>query len=155
METSAIVYMVVLLTLLTASGAKRTHILLGLTVPVLPIVWSIIQHPYRLQRLITYLNPVRDPLGSGYQQIRSLEASRSAGFWGQGFTFPVRTLPEIHSDMIFTYLFYTFGWLTGLAVMALAVTLIIRMIRLSTQLKDDYGRLLVMSITGIFGVQFF
>ena len=153
--SSIVIYMIAVLTLLLVSGAKRTHILLAAASPLVLVVGAILQNPYRLQRLITYFNPSGDPLGSGYQQVTSLELIRSAGLWGQGFTFPSRMLGEIHTDMIFTYLVFTFGWLAGLAIMAAALTLIIRMIRLARQVKDSYGRLLVSSITAIFLVQFF
>lgn len=153
--SSTVIYIIVVLTLLLASGAKHTHILLAAAAPLVLVLGAILQHPYRIQRLITYFNPSRDPLGSGYQQVTSLELIRSAGLWGQGFTFPARTLAGIHTDMIFTYLVFTFGWLAGFAIVAVAITLIIRMIRLSRQVKDSYGRLLVTSMAAIFLVQFF
>lgn len=152
--SSIIIYIIIVLTLLLASGAKRTHILLVATAPLVLVFGAILQHPYRIQRLITYFNPLRDPLGSGYQQVTSLKLIRSAGLWGQGFTFPEKTLPEIHTDMIFTYLVHSFGWLAGLAIGAVALTLIVRMFRLSRQVKDSYGRLLVRSVAAIFLVQF-
>lgn len=153
--STAIIYLIVVFTLLLASGAKRTHLIVGIAGPLALVLGTIIQNPYRTQRLITLFNPFRDPLGSGYQQVKSLEMIRSAGLWGQGFTFPARTLPEIHTDMVFTYLVYTFGWLAGLAIIAAAVALVIRMIRLARQVKDTYARLLVTSVTSIFLVQFF
>lgn len=153
--SNTIIYSTVVLSLLLVSGIKRTHILLGASGPLILVIGAILLNPYRLQRLITSFNPYGDPLGSGYPQVTSLELVRSAGLWGQSFTFPARTLPEIHTEMIFTFLVYTFGWLAGLAIIAVAVTLIIRMIRLARQIKDIYGRLLVTSLTVIFLVQFF
>jgi len=146
---TAVIYLLVSFVLLIIAGAQRRHILLASGVPPLLLWGAIIQEPYRMLRLSTLINPFRDPLGWDYPQVIAMKAIRTAGFWGQGFTFPTHTLPEIHTNMVFTYLVFTFGWLAGLAVLALTILLIIRLVRLCGQVKDLYGRLLSLTLIHI------
>ncbi|OPX91569.1 MAG: Rod shape-determining protein RodA [Pelotomaculum sp. PtaB.Bin013] len=151
----AILYTIVFLILMRVSGAKLSRVFL-VSMPIISyILFFFLGHPYRLDRITVFMHPYRDPDGAGYLYTRLTETIHAAGLWGQGFTLPAGTLPEVHADSIFAYVVYTFGWITGLAVLTLAVTLIIRMNHVARQAKDLYGRLLVTGLAGIFAVQFF
>ncbi|ABO48861.1 peptidoglycan biosynthesis protein, FtsW/RodA/SpoVE family [Desulforamulus reducens MI-1] len=116
-------------------------------------VFALFQESYRLNRLLTFINPHNDPMGSGYIYIQSIEAIKSAGLWGQGFTFS-GNLPEIHTDLIFSYMVYTFGWVAGAIVIMLALALIAIMTGVFRQIKDKFGKLLVAGLTSILGLHF-
>lgn len=114
----------------------------------------MISEPYRLSRLTAFLFPGRDPQGAGYIFIQLRELLVSAGWWGQGLNFPAHLVPEIHTDFIFAYITYTFGWLAALMLLALAALLVIKMSAAIRQVKEPFGKLLVTAITVLIAVQF-
>lgn len=150
-----ILYPIVFLILMRASGAKLSCVFLA-AIPLFISYALFIIHlrPYQIRRLIAFMHPYRDPDSTGWLYIRLTEILHAAGLWGQGFTFPAGSLPSVHGDLILAYVVYTFGWISGLAVLALAITLILRMNHVARQAKDLYGRLLVTGLTVIFAVQF-
>lgn len=152
----AILYAVVFLILMRASGAKLWRVFL-VSMPIIgyTTLFSLLGKPYHVARITAFMHPYRDPQGAGWLYIRLTETIHAAGLWGQGFTFPAGALPEVHAELILAYVVYTFGWISGLAVLSLAITLIIRMKQVARQSKDLYGRLLVTGLAGIFAVQFF
>lgn len=87
---------------------------------ILPIAWNFL-HEYQQNRVLTFLNPERDPLGAGYHIIQSKIAFGSGGVFGKGFLHGTQThlnfLPEKHTDFIFTMFSEEFGMLGGLAVL--------------------------------------
>ena len=86
----------------------------------LPVVWSFL-HEYQQNRVLTFLNPERDPLGTGYHIIQSKIAFGSGGVFGKGFLHGTQThlnfLPEKHTDFIFTMLSEEFGLFGSLSVL--------------------------------------
>jgi len=153
--TAAFLYALVFLIIMRASGAKIKDISLTIIFPLVLAILSVVTCPHRIARLLALFNPYRDPQGIGYTVIQSIEAIRSAGFWGQGFNFPMRILPHLHTDFIFTYIVYSLGWITGLAVVVLATALLVRIFRVSKLVKDRYGQLLVSGLVGILMIQFY
>jgi rod shape determining protein RodA len=84
---------------------KRVFKTLALSFPLLlPLSWNFL-HDYQKERILTFLNPERDPLGSGYHIIQSQIAIGSGRFWGKGFLegtqSQLRFLPEKHTDFAF------------------------------------------------------
>lgn len=81
---------------------------------MLPVVWNCL-HEYQQNRVLTFLNPERDPLGTGYHIIQSKIAFGSGGIFGKGFLHGTQThlnfLPEKHTDFIFTMFSEEFGLL--------------------------------------------
>ncbi len=79
----------------------------GFTVPVIcfaslsPALWYLANRGYRAERVLTWLDPWNDPLGSGYQVIQGLIAFANGGVWGIGLGRGQEFLPEIHNDFIF------------------------------------------------------
>ena len=80
----------------------------------LPFAISLLK-PYQKARILTFLNPERDPLGQGYQIIQSKIAIGSGGFFGKGYLKGTQSylefLPEKHTDFIFTLFSEEFGFL--------------------------------------------
>jgi len=89
-------------------GGARLWQFIGLSVAVASILGLIaVSQPYRLERLMTFLNPWQDPFGSGYQLTQSLIAFGRGSFWGQGLgdgLLKLSYLPEAHTDFIFAVL---------------------------------------------------
>ena len=87
---------------------------------LLPIAISFLK-PYQKSRILTFLNPERDPLGAGYQIIQSKIAIGSGGLFGKGFLNGSQSyldyLPEKHTDFIFTLFSEEFGFFGSLFIL--------------------------------------
>lgn len=96
------------------------------------IFWQILK-PYQINRILTFMDPTRDPLGAGYQVIQSKIAIGSGGLWGKGFLRGTQKnldfLPEHHTDFIFSVYGEELGFLLSLALLALFFFLLIKIIK--------------------------
>lgn len=137
---------------LTKKSWKEFALIAG-SVPLLLLLVSPFS-PSRFERLLLLLRPYSDPNGSGYVAIQSIEAIKSAGMWGRGFAAAIRTLPMIQSEMIFTYLVYTLGWMAGFAIVAAAMLLIARIGKIAKVIQDLYGKMIISGFLAVFAVQF-
>lgn len=90
----------------------------------------------------------------GYQQLNVIEAVRSAGLWGNGFGVTNNKIPYLQSEMVFTHLIYSFGWVFGGAVMLLTVLFIVKAITALRTLKDSYAKGLATAMLSIIGFHF-
>ncbi len=102
--------------------------LLGVSALIMaPIAWQFL-HQYQKNRVLTFLNPERDPLGTGYHIIQSKIALGSGGIFGKGFLSGTQShlnfLPEKHTDFIFTMLSEEFGLIGGSFVILLNLIII-------------------------------
>ncbi|OMC69050.1 hypothetical protein BK126_14805 [Paenibacillus sp. FSL H7-0326] len=105
---------------------------------------------YMVARFQTYLNPTGE--GAHVTGI-TIEAIRSAGWFGHGFAAINTSLPYIHNDSILTYLFYCYGWSFAL-VLGLFITLLLhRMWTLQKSIRDSYGKLIVTLVVFYFGIR--
>lgn len=114
------------------------------------IAGLIIMAPYRLKRILSFLNPWEDPLGSGFQIIQSLYAIGPGGFFGQGFGNSFQKhfyLPEPQTDFIFSIISEEFGFMGVLIVSTLFLTIIYRGFIISRRCNDKYGKYLSFGIT--------
>lgn len=115
----------------------------------------IIAAPYRLKRILSFLNPWSDPLGSGFQIIQSLYAIGPGGLFGFGFLNSRQKhfyLPEPQTDFIFSIISEEFGFMGIVIVSTLFLIIIIRGINIAIKCKDLFGKLLCFGI--IFGLSF-
>jgi rod shape determining protein RodA len=122
-----------------------------------PVLWHLM-HDYQRQRVITFLNPEQDPLGTGYHIIQSKIAIGSGGLFGKGWLNGTQAhlefLPERSTDFIFAVLGEEFG-LFGIGVLLVIYSIIvIRSLYIATQAQDTYGRLLGGSLTMTFFIYF-
>ncbi|RBP84164.1 rod shape-determining protein RodA [Marinomonas rhizomae] len=121
-------------------------------------LWQFM-HDYQRQRVLTFLNPESDPLGSGWNIIQSKTAIGSGGIYGKGFLEGTQAqldfLPESHTDFIIAVLAEEFGML-GCGVLILAYLLVIaRGLYIAANAEDNYARLLAGSLTLTFFVYMF
>ena len=109
-----------------------------------PFIISFLQ-PYQKLRILSFLNPDRDPLGSGYQIIQSKIAVGSGGLFGKGFLKGTQGylefLPEKHTDFIFTLYSEEFGFIGSLFLLLIYSIIIYRIVMIGTQSRSYFGRL--------------
>lgn len=124
-----------------------------------PVLWIYLMHDYQRQRVLTFLNPERDPLGAGYHIIQSKIAIGSGGVdgkgWLQGTQSQLEFLPERHTDFIFSVFSEEFG-LTGVVVLlALYGFIILRGLIIALRAQDTFSKLLAGALTLTFFVYVF
>ena len=110
----------------------------------LPFIISFLK-PYQKLRILTFLDPDRDPLGAGYQIIQSKIAIGSGGLSGKGFLKGTQSyldfLPEKHTDFIFTLFSEEFGFIGSVALLILYSIIIIRILRIGAISRSIFSRL--------------
>jgi rod shape determining protein RodA len=124
-----------------------------------PVFWYTMMHDYQKRRVLTFLNPESDPLGSGYHIIQSKIAIGSGGVFGKGWLNgtqgQLEFLPERTTDFIFAVLGEEFGLMGLLILLSLYLLIIIRGLVIASQANDTYERLLAGSISLTFFVYVF
>jgi rod shape determining protein RodA len=123
-----------------------------------PAAWYLMRD-YQRQRVLTFLNPENDPLGTGYHIIQSKIAIGSGGIGGKGWLNGTQShlefLPERHTDFIFAVISEEFGLIGVLALLALYLFVILRGLYIASQAQDTFCRLLAGSLTLVFFVYLF
>ena len=123
-----------------------------------PFAWHYL-HEYQRERILTFLNPERDPLGAGYHILQSKIALGSGGMFGKGFQQGTQShlnfLPEMQTDFIFTSLAEEFGLMGALGLLALYVCMLAYAVAIALRSRSQFGRLLGMGIAATFFVYFF
>ncbi len=145
--------------LLLAGMRWRIILILVLLAAVsMPLVWKHM-HDYQRARVITFLDPQRDPLGSGYHIIQSKIAIGSGGFFGKGWLHGTQShlefLPEHATDFIFAVIGEEFGLIGGIVLICVILAITLRCLYISSQAQDTFSRLLAGSLTILFFISFF
>ena len=152
---TGMIILVSIIGLLFVSGVDfKFFIRLGL-IGVVGIVLLIAIAPYRLERILSFLNPWSDPLGSGFQIIQSLYAIGPGGLFGQGFMNSRQKhfyLPEPQTDFIFSIISEEFGFLGILIVATLFTIIIFKGFKIAQNSGDKFAKFLAFGIT--FGLAF-
>ncbi len=121
----------------------------GLVAAALPLAWSRL-HDYQKQRVLTFLDPERDPLGAGYHIIQSKIALGSGGLFGRGFLAGTQArldfLPEKQTDFAFTLLAEEAGFAGAAGVLLLCLLIVLVALRISLRSSSDFGRLVAMGV---------
>ena len=122
-------------------------------IALLPIAISFLK-PYQKSRILTFLNPDRDPLGAGYQIIQSKIAIGSGGLFGKGFLQGSQSyldyLPEKHTDFIFTLFSEEFGFFGSIFILLLYGVIVSRIIRIGNMTRSNFGKLYCYSFASAF-----
>jgi len=125
----------------------------------LPILWFYLMHDYQRTRVMTLLDPEKDPLGSGYHIIQSKIAIGSGGFsgkgWLEGTQSQLEFLPERHTDFIFAVFGEEFGLVGIICLLVLYLLIIGRGLYIAAQAQEVFGRLLAGALTLTFFVYVF
>ena len=119
----------------------------------LPVAIAFLK-PYQKSRILTFLNPDRDPLGAGYQIIQSKIAIGSGGIFGKGFLNGSQSyldyLPEKHTDFIFTLFSEEFGFAGSVLILLLYGLIISRIIKIGNITRSNFGKLYCFSFASAF-----
>jgi rod shape determining protein RodA len=156
---SSLVFFPALIAMVYAAGAKRSHLALILlaTIAFLPVAYFFVLHDYQRTRLTSFLHPSDSPLGDSFQQIRA-ETSVAAGGWtgadwpeGQPqFAFSV---PEHHTDFIWSTFSEQWGLLGSSIVVALFVGYMFSVLALAFRTREPFGRLVLVGLITMQTVQ--
>lgn len=143
------------------AGLRWRWILTALAalVPIAVAMWYFVLHNYQKQRVLTFLDPESDPLGTGWNIIQSKAAIGSGGVFGKGWLLGTQShldfLPESHTDFIIAVLAEEFG-LVGVCLLLLVYLLLIaRGLKITVQAQTLFGKLLAGALTMTFFVYVF
>ena len=120
------------------------------------MIFLIIKEPYRLQRVVTFLDPWKDATGDGWQVIQSLYAIGSGGLFGVGLGESKQKflyIPEPHNDFIFSILGEELGFIGCAAVLILFAIFIWRGVLIAMKAPDMFGSLIAVGITALVAIQ--
>ena len=147
---TGMIIVVTIIVLLFISGVKmKFFIKLGF-LGLLGIIGLILIAPYRLKRIISFINPWADPLGSGFQIIQSLYAIGPSGLLGTGLGNSIQKhfyLPEPQTDFIFSIISEELGFMGVLIISTLFITIIYRGINISIKQEDNFAKYLSFGLT--------
>ena len=152
---TGVVIVMTIIVLLFISGVKINFFIKIGILGLLGVIILILIAPYRLERIISFINPWTDPLGSGFQIIQSLYAIGPGGLLGLGFGNSIQKhfyLPEPQTDFIFAIISEEFGFLGVLIISTLFITIIYSGLKISMRCQDNFGKFLAFGIT--FGLAF-
>ncbi|MFC1883327.1 putative lipid II flippase FtsW [Thermodesulfobacteriota bacterium] len=141
---------------LFVGGAKFSQLVSILIISSPAVLWLIYQAEYRLDRIWTYLNPWRDPTGSGFQIIHSFLAFGSGGVFGEGLGNSKQKLfylPESHTDFVLSIIGEEMGFIGVIVVIILFGVLIWRGIKIALNASDLYSTYLALGLTCLLGFQ--
>ena len=116
---------------------------------IIGIVVLIIIAPYRMDRITSFINPWKDPLGTGFQMIQSLYAIGPGGILGLGLGNSIQKhfyLPEPQTDFIFSIISEEFGIMGSIIVVGLFIFILYRSIKISLNTKDLFSKYLSFGI---------
>lgn len=123
-------------------------------VAALPLMWNYVMHDYQKTRVLTLLDPTKDPLGDGYHIIQSMIAIGSGGVWGKGWLNGTQThldyIPESTTDFIFAVYGEEFGLIGNLLLLAVYLIILARGLYIAAQAPNLYSRTLAGALTMTF-----
>ena len=153
---NAMVLVILTLALAYLGGARVMHmgLIAGAALPLCAV--AIAMKPYRLRRMVAFMNPWNDPQGSGFQIIQSFLALGSGGWLGRGLGESKQKLfylPEAHTDFVFAIIGEEFG-IVGAAVVVVLFTLLIwRGLRIGLRAPEAFGSYLALGLTVMLATQ--
>jgi len=145
----------VMLMIYTA-GARLKHLLGLILAGIVGFVGLVLAAPYRIQRILAFLDPWQDPLGAGYQLIQSLYAIGPGGLMGLGLGMSRQKhlyVPEPHTDFIFAILAEELGFIGGATVLFLFLIILWRGFRIAITAPDLFGSFMAVGIVGMIAIQ--
>lgn len=157
---NTIVYIFLFGSIIVASGLKRSVLLLGLvtTFGILPFFWHFLKG-YQKERILTFLNPNHDPLGTGYNAIQAEIAVGSGQFFGRGLGRGTQShlnfLPEFHTDFVFATLSEELGFVGSVLTLSAFGILLWQIIESGRRSNDRFAYLLSIGIFSQIMIQVF
>ncbi len=145
-----------LVVMLFIGGLNLKTFAIGAIPIILLGVGLVMLEPYRMKRIVAFIDPWQNPLEEGYQLIQSLYAISSGGLFGVGLGNSRQAqlfLPFAESDFIFSIICEELGFIGGVAILLTYLTLIITIIKVGIKAKDNYSKFLCIGIACVLGIQ--
>ena len=157
---TALVYGAIFVGMLYAAGARRRDlaVLAAAALALAPVLWHALKE-YQRRRLLAFVHPSLDPLGSGYGIIQSKIAVGSGLMWGKGLFVGtqnvLRFVPEHHTDFIFSVVGEELGFVGGLILLTLFLLWIYRGLRIAAVARDRFGALAAVGLVSMMAFHVF
>lgn len=156
---TALLFFGTFLTMLFVATGRRSYVLVGLLLFLAGsfVAYQLFAH-VRV-RVNNWIDPFADPSGAGYQTIQALYALGRGGIFGEGLGQGMPTvggrlpIPFTHTDFIFTAVAEELGWLGAAALLAFALSLIFRGLRVALLARDDFSAMLAVGLATSLGLQ--
>jgi len=149
---TALMLLIIFISMILFVGIRIKDLLIAGSSGLLlvPLAWFFFKD-YQKERILTFFDPERDPLGSGYHIIQSMIAIGSGGFLGKGFLKGTQTqlkfLPEQQTDFVFSVFAEEWGFIGGVVLMILFLSLILWGFKIAQYSRDLSGTLIAYGIT--------
>ena len=153
---SGVVLVMSIIGILFASGTNFSFFLKIGILGIIGVIILVTIAPYRMARIVAFLNPWSDPLGSGFQIIQSLYAIGPGGFFGKGLGNSIQKhfyLPEPQTDFIFAIICEELGFLGALLIVLLFGFIIYQIIRIALETNDLFKKYLAFGLGFQMGLQ--
>ncbi len=138
------------------AGVKIIHLLSPAPLLIPLIYFLVVKVEYRLERILSFLNPWEDPYNTGYQITHSLKAFGSGGIFGKGIGLGMQKmhyLPEPHTDFIFSIIGEELGLIGVIIVLSLYLILLLKGISIAKESKTLFGAVTAAGLTIYIGIQ--
>ena len=152
---NALVYLFTVIFMLFVYGFPFSYFLgLGAAVIIpFPIIFNFL-HDYQKERILTFLDPTRDPFGSSYNAVQSLISIGSGGFFGKGFGQATQSilkfLPERHTDFIFATISENLGFVGAMALLAIYGFLLFKIYKVAQSVNDNFSHMVIIGFYFLF-----
>ena len=157
---TALIILIGGISLFWISGLNYKYFIVGVfsILCSLPVLWQYLKD-YQKDRVLTFFNPERDPLGNGYHIMQSKIALGSGGIFGKGYMEGTQShlnfLPEMQTDFIFTMLGEEFGFIGSLLLLLIYAALIMISIRLALKSRSLFSKYLSLGVCNVFFIYVF
>ncbi len=158
---SILIFIAIWVGVMLVAGINIRHLALLCLIGILTfsLGWTFMFKDYQKERISTFLNPERDPLGSSYNITQSMIAVGSGGLWGKGLGMGTQSqlgfLPEATTDFIFAAISEEMGLIGGIFIFFLYGLLFWRFFKISLDAQNNFGRFLLIGISTVFISQIF
>lgn len=156
---SSLILLSLWLFMLLTSGIKKEYVagLVAIGFLVIGLAWSFLLAPYQKERILSFINPMSDPLGSGYHMIQSKIAVGSGQFLGRGLGHGTQSqlnfLPDQHTDFIFAVIAEELGFIGASLLLFLLIFLLFRIIKIAKRARNEFGLMLALGSCFLFLTQ--
>ena len=156
---SALILLSLWIFMLLTSGIKKEYVagLVAIGFFVIWLAWSFLLVPYQKERILTFVNPMSDPLGAGYHMIQSKIAVGSGQFLGRGLGHGTQSqlnfLPDQHTDFIFAVIAEELGFIGASLLLFLLIFLLFRIIKIAKKARNEFGLMLALGSCFLFLTQ--
>lgn len=153
---STLVFIFIFIVMIFTAGISRKYIISALAAGVvaLPLIYNFVLSDFQKHRIMVFLNPELDKLGSGYNVIQSKIAVGSGGFFGKGYLNGTQNqlgfLPTKHTDFIFSVISEELGFVGAALVIIFLAVIIWRCIKTAMEAKTPFGRYIAVGVSAMF-----